>query len=232
MSIRCVWCLSGMQRRRDCVARYLGGRYVDRSIRITMLENLKFGVYALYAVLMCGILILAFWMKRTRDHRITELQVDLKSKVEAGFELSSKDIVVIGRAYDLSAQNSRAALYRVYKDIKTPEEFEKLKVLVSEIEKEEPFDTMPDEVKPSLLRVAELTYKSGEESDKHILTPITNILTKYQELQEEQKKTHKQTNTAYLLTIVSFIVGAVSLYFAVTAPTASEIATQLGAIKS
>lgn len=196
-----------------------------------MSDSLKFGVYALYAVLIGGMLIFALWMKRTRDHRITELQADLKSKVEAGFELSSKDIVVIGRAHNLSAQNSRAALYRVYKDIKTPEEFEKLKGLVSEIEKEEPFDTMPDEVKPSLLRVTELAFKSGEESDKHILTPITNILTKYQELQEEQKKTRKQTNTAYLLTIVSFIVGAVSLYFAVTAPTASEIASQLGAIK-
>ncbi|UJX07239.1 hypothetical protein JHT19_09325 [Vibrio parahaemolyticus] len=62
-----------------------------------MSDSLKFGVYALYAVLIGGMLIFAFWMKRTRDHRITELQADLKSKVEAGFELSSKDIVVIGR---------------------------------------------------------------------------------------------------------------------------------------
>ena len=177
-------------------------------------------------------MVFAFWMKRSRDHRINQLQEDLKSKVEAGFELTSKDIVVIGRAHNLSAKSSREALYRVYKDIKTPAEFAKLKGLVSEIEKEEPFDTMPDEVKPSLLRVSELAYKSGEESDKHILTPITNILTKYQELQDEQKKARKQTNIAYMLTIISFIVGAISLYFAITAPTASEIAAQLGAVTS
>ena len=196
-----------------------------------MSEFMKSGVYVLYAVLICGMLVFAFWMKRTRDQRISQLQADLAKKIEAGFELTSKDIVVIGRAYDLSAKNSRGALYCVYKDIKTPEEFIKLKALVLEIEKEEPFDTMPDEVKPSLLRVSELAYKTGEESDKHILTPITNILTKYQELQDEQKKTRKQTNIAYMLTIVSFIVGGISLYFAITAPTASEIATQLGAMK-
>jgi hypothetical protein len=196
-----------------------------------MSDSLRYGVFALYAVLLIGMFVFALWIKRTRDRRISQLQEDLKSKIEAGFKLTSKDIVIIGRAYDLSAKNSREALYRVYKGIKNPDEFEKLKDLVAEIEKEEPFDTMPDEVKPSLLRVSELSYKSGEESDKHILTPITNILTKYQELLEEQKKTRKQTNIAYMLTIVSFIVGAVSLYFAVTAPTASEIATQLGAMK-
>ncbi|PSV52023.1 hypothetical protein [Photobacterium sp. GB-1] len=196
-----------------------------------MSDYLKYGVFALYAVLFIGIFVLALWVKRTRERRINQLQEDLKSKIEAGFKLTSKDIVIIGRAYELSAKSSREALYRVYKSIKHPEEFEKLKDLVAEIEKEEPFDTMPDEVKPSLLRVSELSYKSGEESDKHILTPITNILTKYQELLEEQKKMRKQTNIAYTLTIVSFIVGAVSLYFAVTAPTANEIATQLGAMK-
>ena len=196
-----------------------------------MSDSFKYGVFALYAVLVIGMFVFALWIKRTRDRHIIQLQEDLKSKIEAGFKLTSKDIVIIGRAYDLSAKNSREALYRVYKGLKKPDEFEKLKALVSEIEKEEPFDTMPDEVKPSLLRLSELSYKSGEESDKHILTPITNILTKYQELLEEQKKTRKQTNIAYMLTIVSFIVGAVSLYFAVTAPTASEIATQLGAMK-
>ncbi|HIF9341197.1 TPA: hypothetical protein ACX6RU_001259 [Photobacterium damselae] len=196
-----------------------------------MSDYLKYGVFALYAVLFIGMFVLVLWIKHTRERRINQLQEDLKSKIEAGFKLTSKDIVIIGRAYDLSAKSSREALYRVYKGIKKPDEFEKLKDLVAEIEKEEPFDTMPDEVKPSLLRVSELSYKSGEESDKHILTPITNILTKYQELLEEQKKTRKQTNIAYMLTIVSFIVGAVSLYFAVTAPTASEIATQLGSMK-
>ncbi|ELV8675416.1 MULTISPECIES: hypothetical protein [Vibrio] len=196
-----------------------------------MSDSLKYAVFTLYAVLIIGMFVFALWIKHKRDSRIGQLQEDLKSKIEAGFDLTSKDIVIIGRAYDLSAKSSREALYRVYKGIKTPNEFEKLKTLVAEIDKDEPFDTMPDEVKPSLLRVSELSYKSGEESDKHILTPITNILTKYQELQEEQKKTRKQTNIAYMLTIISFIVGAISLYFAITAPTASDIATQLGAMK-
>lgn len=38
---------------------------------------------------------------------------------------------------------------------------------------------MPDEVKPSLVRLSKLTEQSSEESDKHILNPIIGVLVKY-----------------------------------------------------
>lgn len=189
--------------------------------------ELKYGVFALYALIIIGMLGLVFWVSVKREKKINNLQSDLKNKVTSGFNLNSKDISLLGQAHDLSPKSARLALYRVYKDMDKAEDFEKLKTLVQEIQKEEPFDTMPDEVKPSLLRISELSHQSDSESDKQILTPVTNILTKYQELVEEQKKTRKQANIAYLLTIVSSILGAVSLYFAFSAPTAKEIAKQL-----
>lgn len=167
------------------------------------------------------------WLVRVNTKKMAKLQTDLKTKIESGVELDSQDIVLLGRAYHLSPADSRTALYSIYKDISSPESFRNLKELVSVIHKDEPFDTMPDEVKPSLLRISYLTSNSPEISDKHILTPITNILIKYMEVLEEQKKSKKQTYIAYIFTIVGFFVGLLGLYFAFTAPSAAQIAEQL-----
>lgn len=195
-----------------------------------MVDLFQYSVLGLYALIILFFVGLVFWNVRKREESRKQLQADLKLKLENGFNLTSQDIVLLGRAHDLSPFNSRLALYRVYKDLTDTESFEKLKSLVSEIHKEEPFDTMPDEVKPSLSRISELTSSSSSDTDKHLLNPITNILTKYQDLVEEQKKTKKQTYIAYVITIVSFVFGAISLYYAITAPSAADIASELNGI--
>ena len=128
------------------------------------------------------ILLLAFWLLAHVYDAQTwfDRNISIISKIENKFELTSQDISLLGLAYGLSPSSSRLALYRVYKDIDNKENFLLLKKLVIAIEKEEPFDTMPDEVKPSLSRILELTSNSESDTDRHILTPITNILTKYQ----------------------------------------------------
>ncbi len=197
-----------------------------------MIDELKYLMFILYALIIIMALFFYIWVNKKREEKIKKLQTDLKSKIKKKFELTSQDISLIGNAYGLSPSSSRLALYRVYKDIDNNEEFLLLKKLVTAIQKEEPFDTMPDEVKPSLFRILELTSISSSETDKHILTPITNALTKYQELVEDRNKTKKQTNAAYTLTIVSFFIGAISLYFAVSTPSAEEIASKLNELHS
>jgi hypothetical protein len=190
-------------------------------------DEFKYGVFALYAIIIIGFVVFVIYEIKSREEKLKKLELDLKEKIENDFELSTQDIVILGRAYDLSPSNSRLALYRVYKNIKNKDSFNFLKKLVSEIQKEEPFDTMPDEVKPSLSRILELTSKSQSETDKHILTPITNILTKYQELLEERKKTRKRNNIAYTISIVSFFIGVIGLYYAFSSPSANDIANEL-----
>jgi len=196
-----------------------------------MIEEFKYPIFGLYALIIIGSFFLIVWTNKKREEKIKKLQIDLKLKIENKFELTSQDISLLGLAYGLSPSSSRLALYRVYKDIDNKDNFLLLKKLVIAIQKEEPFDTMPDEVKPSLSRILELTSNSESDTDRHILTPITNILTKYQELIEDRNKTRKQTNIAYTLTIVSFFVGAISLYFAVSTPSAEEIASKLNELQ-
>ncbi|MEI5637476.1 MULTISPECIES: hypothetical protein [unclassified Pseudoalteromonas] len=195
-----------------------------------MFDIMSLTVFGIYGILIILFVPFAVVEIRKRKENIKKLEADLKNKIKSNFDLSSNDITLIGQAYGLSPSNSRLALYRVYRDIEDKEVFDALNKLVAEIQENEPFDTMPDEVKPSLSRLQVLTTKSDVESDKHLLTPITNILTKYQQLLEDKKKTQKKSNIAYTLTVASSLVSVISLYFAFVSPSAQDIAKELKGI--
>jgi len=195
-----------------------------------MFNGMEVAVFGIYGIIIIFFACFAVVEVRKRNENIKNLEADLKNKIKNKFELTSNDITLIGQAYGLSPTNSRLALYRVYRDIEDKEVFDALNKLVAEIQENEPFDTMPDEVKPSLSRLQVLTSKSDVESDKHLLTPITNILTKYQQLLEDKKKTQKKSNIAYTLTVASSLVGVVGLYFAFVSPSAQDIAKELNDI--
>ncbi|WP_462172223.1 hypothetical protein [Pseudoalteromonas xiamenensis] len=160
------------------------------------------------------------------------MKINLKDKIQSEIDLSASDVVNIGKAFRLTPYQSRRVVYQIFSEINDKEPFNKLKTLVQEIEKEEPFDDLPDEVKPSMIRLTTLTNTSSEPSDKQLLSPISHTLKKYVDLLAEQDLLRKKTNRAWLVTLVSFVIGAISFYFTVTAPTASEIATQLKEISS
>ncbi|RQM70878.1 hypothetical protein [Aeromonas hydrophila] len=167
------------------------------------------------------------WLTIQRRKNADAMRKNINSKLNSEIQLSSKDVVNIGKSYDLSAFQSRKVIYKIFRDAEDKDTFESLKNLVQEIEAEEPYDDMPDEVKPSLVRLSKLTEQSSEESDKHILNPITGVLVKYVELKSEQDKLKKQTNRAYVVTIVSFVIGAISFYFTLSSPSAKDIAKEI-----
>ena len=188
-------------------------------------------LWVVYPLVFIGLFGWAIWMFSEKTKRMKSMQSDLAEKISNKFNLDPQDIVSLGRAHNLSPANSRTVLCKVYKDIKDPEAFASLKKLLTEVETAEPFDTMPDEVKPTLISLSNIINKDNSPENKHILTPITNILTKYIELVEEQKKVKKQTYIAYIITIFSFFVGVLGLYYAFSAPSAIEIAEQLNTIE-
>lgn len=187
------------------------------------------GLYIAAMTFALGVAMSALLIERKR--RIS-LKKNLQKKIESDIELTASDVMNIGKSYKLPPSQSRRILYSVYADIDDKDGFAKLKKLVSDLEKEEPFDDLPEEVKPSMLRLQELSEASPTLSDKSILTPISHSLNKYVELQAEEEKLKKKTNRAWFITLISFVVGLVSFYFTVTAPTANDIATQLKKIQS
>jgi len=178
---------------------------------------------AFYIVMLAGAGVFLSWMTIQKRKNKERMRANIVKKLGSNIALSAKDIIHIGRGFDLSPQSSRNVVFRLHADIDNPALFSTLKALVTEIEKEEPFDELPDEVKPSLSRLSRLIEQSNDSADKHILSPITTTLTKYVEIKTEHEKAKKQTNRAYIITIISFVVGAVSFYFTLKSPSESDI---------
>lgn len=180
-----------------------------------------------YIFIIIGFGIFMSWITIQRRKNADAMRKNIYAKLNSKIQLSSKDVVNIGKSFDLTAFQSRKVIYKIFRDAEDKDTFESLKTLVQEIEAEEPYDDMPDEVKPSLVRLSKITEESDEESDKHILTPITGALGKYVELKSEQEKLKKQTSRAYVVTIVSFVIGAISFYFTLSSPSAKDIAKEI-----
>ncbi|MBT1118659.1 hypothetical protein ACYCFL_04980 [Stutzerimonas nitrititolerans] len=186
-------------------------------------EVLNLFMAAFYIAVIAGAIVFVFWMTIQKRKNMERMKGNIKHKLSSSVSLSAKDITLIGRGFDLSPKSSRDVIYRLYAEVDEPKAFSELQNLVVEIEKEEPFDELPDEVKPSLSRLLKIIESSKDESDKHILLPITSTLNKYTELKLEQEKTKKQTSRAYIITIISFVVGAISFYFTLKSPSDVDI---------
>ncbi len=190
-------------------------------------EYLNLFMAFFYIVAVVFLFIFFSWITIQRRKNNEAMKKNVLNKLSLDINLSSKDISHIGKAYDLTAYQARKVVYKIYSDVNEKKEFEKLKTLVDEIEKEEPFDDLPDEVKPSMIRLTKITSKSGEESDRHLLSPISQTLNKYVDLTNEKEKLKKQTNRAYIITLFSFIFGVISTYFTITSPSATDIAKEV-----
>ncbi|MGS0680194.1 hypothetical protein ACVBIL_03425 [Shewanella sp. 125m-7] len=187
--------------------------------------NLFMGAFYVIAILIA--IGFTSWMVIVKRKNMALMKKNVLGKLSSGFELSSKDIVHIGRGFGLTPYQSRNIIYKIHGDIIDKDEFYRLKNLIEDIEKEEPFDELPDEVKPSLIRLTAITSNSSSESDRHLLSPIVHTLSKYMDMTSEQENLKKKTNRAYILTVVSFLIGAISFYFTLQSPSAEQIATEI-----
>lgn len=178
---------------------------------------------ALYISMIIGAGVFLSWMTIQKRKNKDRMRANVVKKLTSNVTLSAKDIMHIGRGFDLSPQSSRDVVFKLHADVDDPTSFTTLKALLEDIEKEEPFDELPDEVKPSLARLSKIIEQSTDSADKHILLPITTVLTKYVELKADQEKAKKQTNRAYVITIISFVVGASSFYFTLKSPSETDI---------
>jgi hypothetical protein len=178
---------------------------------------------AFYILLIAGAIVFLSWMEIQRRINMERMRKNVSEKLAANVILSVKDIACIGRGFDLSAQSSRDVVYKLYVEANAPASFEALKTLIAAIENDEPFDELPDEVKPSLSRIGKLIESSSAVSDKNILLPISTTLNRYVELKAEQEKSRNQIYRAYAITIISFVAGAMSFYFMLKSPSEGDI---------
>lgn len=160
-----------------------------------------------------------FFWKKKRDLRLLETRI--KEKIEKDINLEPKDIVALGKALDFGPIHSRKPIYNLLLHYDDKEKFQKINNLRDAIEREEPFDDMPDEVKPSLVRISALVEKTDD--DKQLLLPVYKTLAKYVELESERDKFRSRARWGTIIAVFSLLMGAFSFYQSLHSPTIEQI---------
>jgi translation elongation factor EF-1beta len=165
--------------------------------------------------------------KDRREKKRTKLKEQIKKKIDNKIDLEANEIADIGRGFGLSAGNAMDVLYQLYSEAEDGESHSRYKKLLLEINRTEPFESLPEEVRPSLARLSEISHLTNQESDKELLHPITKVLEEYQEMKRDHATMRKQNKISYIVALISFFVGVVGLVLAFTGPSKEFIQEQI-----
>lgn len=127
------------------------------------------GGVTLFAVLMAKV---ALDKRRGR----AELKASILVKLMASIALSAKDVNTMARGAGLARASVSKCLSQLLLETNDQQAFASLQKLAADLEKTEPFEDLPPEVKPSLVRLQELIEESSQKSDVHLLSPIQRAL--------------------------------------------------------
>lgn len=165
--------------------------------------------------------------KDLREKRRLKLKEQIKKKIDNKIDLEAKEIADIGRGFGLSVGHAMDVLYQLYSEAEDEESHSKYKSLLAEINRTEPFEALPEEVRPSLARLSEICHSTNQESDKELLHPVTKVLEEYQVMKRDHATIKKQNKVSYIVALVSFFVGVVGLVLAFTGPSKEFIQEQI-----
>ena len=174
------------------------------------------GGISIFAVLMTKVY---FDKRKARQ----ELKLNLLEKFNASISLSINDVINMAKGADLARPSVGKCLNQLLSDTNDPNIFKEIQRLTAELEKEEPFDDLPEEVKPSLVRLVELCEASSVTSDKYLLSPVQKTLGTYVELKAEVEKNRTKAKWVNIAGIVSLIVGMWSFYLTWKSPDVKDI---------
>jgi hypothetical protein len=174
------------------------------------------GGVTLFAVLMAKV---ALDKRRGR----AELKASILVKLMASIALSAKDVNTMARGAGLARASVSKCLSQLLLETNDQQAFASLQKLAADLEKTEPFEDLPPEVKPSLVRLQDLIEESSQKSDVHLLSPIQRALGSYVEQKAELESSKRVGKWMNLISIIGFIVGLWGFYFAWKSPDAKEM---------
>jgi len=175
-----------------------------------------FGAISIFIVVMT-----TMWIKKRRSR--IELQESIVEKFKSNILLRINDVINMAKGFDLARPSVGKCLNQLLGKTNNPAAFNELQRLVAELDKEEPFDDLPQEVKPSLIRLMELCDASTVSSDRHLLSPVQKTLSTYVELKAEVEKNRSRTKWINVAGIVSLIIGMWSFYLTWKSPDTKDI---------
>ena len=131
-------------------------------------------------------------------------------------------------ALDINEYQSRQIIKALYFDINNDVinknrqiTLEKIRLLQDAIEKEEPFEGCPNELKPSLIEIREI-IKKHKPDNSELLLPLVKDLKEFNKMSQEYSKIKWQNKIAFWITIFGFILSVIGLLYTITATASSD----------
>ena len=154
-----------------------------------------------------------------------QLKSSILAKLGNGIQLAPNDLTTMAKGLSLARVSVTKCLSQLIVETDDQALFEKLRTLAAALEKTEPFEDLPQEVKPSLVRLQELIESSAQKSDVHLLSPLQRSLGAFVELKAEVESSKKVAKWMNLISIIGFIVGLWGFYFAWKSPDVKDMET-------
>ena len=167
-----------------------------------------------------------------RRRRIARVREIIARKIAADIIITAKDVVDIGRGAGEPPGISTDALYELFAMSDEPETHTHIRALIDELNREEPFEALPDISRPSMARLAMLCEESSQHSDKELLQPIRKLLEEYQEMKRDHARIKRQSRISYVVALISFFIGVLGLILAFRGPSKDYISNELSTISN
>lgn len=181
-------------------------------------------ILSIYVLILIPIVFLM--IKESRKKKVSELKFKdaIRKVIDSESEnVTYKTALRIGKGFALKEFQVHSAMSEVYSDMAGNEKSKKIENILDDIEKIDPYKSLPYDLKPALLQVEKQLDLVNEESSQLLIQPIKSHLVKYSELLNERDFLKKKSLRNTQITVVSAIIGVFGLLGTLTSPSVSDI---------
>lgn len=143
----------------------------------------------------------------------------IERKLKNSEIIDIKDIVSMQEALSISKIMARKYIKTLHLKPDFDQQSDKLRDLIDKLQEDKPFDNCPIETRGILVKLKSIL----NETEQGILNPIVKSLEELNINREENRKIKKRSYIAYVVGMISFIMGGISLYFTLKSPTIDDI---------
>ncbi len=181
-------------------------------------------IFSIYALLIISLLVLTIKNYRKRKVSESKFKVAIQKILDSEDEsITYKTALRIGKGVSLKDFQVHIAMSEIYTDFAGSEKSKKIESILDDIEKIDPYKSLPDDLKPALLQVEKQLDSVNKESSPLLIQPIKSHLAKYSELIDERDSLKKKSLRNTQITVVSTVVGIFGLLGTITSPSISDI---------
>lgn len=181
----------------------------------------------LYGFIFVVVVPLGAYMTWRESRNKLRLRAAIQAQVQQGFDVTAEYVRKMAHGLGINRSAVPRVVNRILSDLSDTATGNAVFALSQQLEKEEPFNDLPEEVRPSLMRLVELCDSSDTKSDRLLLSPIQRSLNAYVELQAQMKKGRKLNTIINCIGVIGFFVGLWSAYATLQSPTAGQIAAEV-----